>query len=162
MKMWNQTILLVEDNEDDVFLMKRALKEADILNPLQLAVHGQQAVDYLAGTGEYADRVQYPLPGLIFLDLKLPFKHGLEVLRWIRAQPSLDTILVIVLTSSSEEFDIRQSYYLGARSFLVKPPTPEMLLELMLSLKSYWMKFNEFPETPGTRMPGSQADGVSP
>jgi len=154
MKMWNQTILLVEDNEDDVFLMKRALKEADILNPLQLAVHGQHAIDYLAGTGKYADRVQHPLPSLIFLDLKLPFKHGLEVLRWVRAQRSLDTILVIVLTSSSEEFDIQQSYHLGARSFLVKPPTPEMLLELMLSLKSYWMKFNEFPETLDTPQKG--------
>ncbi|MEP6663929.1 MAG: response regulator [Verrucomicrobiota bacterium] len=147
MKMHNQTILLVEDNEDDVFLMKRALKEANIFNPLQLAVHGQHAMDYLAGDGKYADRVQHPLPSLIFLDLKLPFKHGLEVLQWIREQPALDTILVIVLTSSSEERDIQQAYRLGARSFLVKPPTPVMLLELMLSLKNYWMKFNEYPET---------------
>jgi len=152
MKMLNQTILLVEDSEDDVFLMKRALKEANILNPLQIAVHGQHAIDYLAGTGKYADRVQHPLPSLIFLDLKLPFKHGLEVLKWIHEQPSLETILVIVLTSSSEERDIQQAYSLGARSFLVKPPTPEMLLELMLSLKSYWVKFNEYPatlDTPG-------------
>jgi len=146
--MHNQTILLVEDNEDDVFLIKRALKEANILNPLQIAVHGQYAIDYLAGTGKYADRVQHPLPSLIFLDLKLPFKHGLEVLKWIHEQPSLDKILVIVLTSSSEERDIQQAYRLGARSFLVKPPTTAMLLELMLSLKNYWMKYNEYPATP--------------
>ncbi|MEO6335811.1 MAG: response regulator [Verrucomicrobiota bacterium] len=146
--MQNQTILLVEDNEDDVFLMKRALKEANILNPLQLAVHGLEAVDYLAGVGKYADRVKHPLPSLIFLDLKLPFKHGLEVLQWIREQPFLDLVLVIVLTSSSEERDIQQAYRFGARSFLVKPPAAEMLLELMLSLKSYWVKFNEFPSAP--------------
>ncbi len=152
MKMLNQTILLVEDSEDDVFLMKRALKEANILNPLQIAVHGQHAIDYLAGTGKYADRVQHPLPSLIFLDLKLPFKHGFEVLQWIREQPGLAAILVIVLTSSSEERDIQQAYRLGARSFLVKPPTPEMLVELMLSLKNYWVKFNEYPamDTPGS------------
>ncbi len=152
MKMWNQTILLVEDSEDDVFLMKRALKESNILNPLQIAVHGQHAIDYLAGTGKYADRVQHPLPSLIFLDLKLPFKHGFEVLQWIREQPGLAAILVIVLTSSSEERDIQQAYRLGARSFLVKPPTPEMLVELMLSLKNYWVKFNEYPamDTPGS------------
>lgn len=152
MKMWNQTILLVEDSEDDVFLMKRALKESNILNPLQIAVHGQHAIDYLAGTGKYADRVQHPLPSLIFLDLKLPFKHGFEVLQWIREQPGLAAILVIVLTSSSEERDIQQAYRLGARSFLVKPPTQEMLVELMLSLKNYWVKFNEYPamDTPGS------------
>jgi len=152
MKMLNQTILLVEDSEDDVFLMKRALKESNILNPLQIAVHGQHAIDYLAGTGKYADRVQHPLPSLIFLDLKLPFKHGFEVLQWIREQPGLAAILVIVLTSSSEERDIQQAYRLGARSFLVKPPTPEMLVELMLSLKNYWVKFNEYPamDTPGS------------
>ncbi|MEO6035484.1 MAG: response regulator [Verrucomicrobiota bacterium] len=116
-------------------------------------MHGQEAVDYLAGVGKYEDRAKHPLPSLIFLDLKLPFKHGLEVLQWIREQPFLDLVLVIVLTSSSEQRDIQQAYRLGARSFLVKPPATEMFLELMLSLKSYWVKFNEYPETLDT--PGS-------
>jgi len=140
----NATILLVEDDPNDVFLMKRAMKGATITNPLKVAENGQEAIDYLAGTGKYADRTEYPIPSLIFLDLKLPYKSGFEVLSWIRGQESLDSTLVVVLTSSSEERDIKETYRLGARSFLVKPPTPTMLLELMVSLKDYWMTHNEF------------------
>lgn len=138
------TILLVEDDPNDVFLMKRALKRAEISNPLSVASDGQEAIDYLSGTGKFADRTQCPLPSLVFLDLKLPYKNGFEVLSWIRNQPELNSILVLVLTSSSEERDIQQSYRLGARSFLVKPPTSAMLLDLMVSLKDYWLKHNEY------------------
>lgn len=146
------TILLVEDDPNDVFLMQRALMRAEIANPLNIAGDGQEAINYLSGAGQYADRTQYPLPSLIFLDLKLPYKNGFEVLQWIRSQPALDSILVLVLTSSSEERDIQQSYRLGARSFLVKPPTSAMLLDLMISLKDYWLKHNEFT------LPGQQLD----
>ena len=142
------TILLVEDDPNDVFIMKRALKQADITNPLQIAVDGQDALDYLTGKGKYADRETYPLPSLVFLDLKLPYKNGFEVLKWIRENPPLDTILTVVLTSSSEERDIKETYRLGARSFLVKPPTQKMLVELMESLKEYWIKHNEYPSPP--------------
>ncbi len=137
------TILLVEDDPNDVFLMKRALKGAAITNPLHIAEDGQQAIDYLAGTDQFADRTAFPLPNLVFLDLKLPYKSGFEVLEWIRIHPSMDSTLIVVLTSSSEERDIRESYRLGAKSFLVKPPTQKMLSELMLSLKDYWMTRNE-------------------
>jgi CheY-like chemotaxis protein len=140
----NATILLVEDEPSDVFLMKRALKGAQIPNPLQIANNGQEAINYLSGTGNYADRAQFPIPSIIFLDLKMPYKNGFEVLEWIRSQSNLDQTLVMVLTSSSEERDISQCYKLGARTFLVKPPNPTMLLELMLSLKDYWIKYNEF------------------
>jgi CheY-like chemotaxis protein len=139
----NATILLVEDDPNDVFLMKRALKAAAITNPLQIAEDGQQAINYLAGTGQFADRTAFPIPSLVFLDLKLPYKSGFEVLDWIRTQPSMDSTLVVMLTSSSEEKDIKESYRLGAKSFLVKPPTQTMLSELMLSLKDYWMSRNE-------------------
>ncbi len=146
MKMREElTILLVEDDPNDVFIMKRALKQAEIPNPLQNAIDGQDAIDYLAGTGKYSDRTKYPIPSLIFLDLKLPYRNGFEVLRWIRQNPPLDTTLIIVLTSSSEERDIQEAYRLGARSFLVKPPTQRMLVELMESLKDYWMRHNEYP-----------------
>jgi CheY-like chemotaxis protein len=140
----NATILLVEDEPSDVFLMKRALKNAQISNPLQVASDGQEAINYLAGVDKFSDRTQFPIPSIIFLDLKLPYKNGFEVLTWIQSQPQLASTLVMVLTSSSEERDIAQSYRLGARTFLVKPPTPAMLLELMISLKNYWIKHNEF------------------
>ncbi len=131
----NATILLVEDDPNDVFLMQRALKRTDIKNPLQIAENGQEAIDYLSGSNKFSDRTQFPIPNLIFLDLKLPYKSGFEVLNFIRVQSALDSTLVVVLTSSSEERDIKESYRLGARAFLVKPPTPAMLSELMISLK---------------------------
>src|ERR1700749_3834713 len=122
------TILLVEDEDSDVFLMKRALKSAQILNPLQVARNGQEAINYLSGTGEYSDRAKFPIPSIIFLDLKLPYKNGFEVLTWMRGQSHFGKTLVMILTSSSEQRDIAQSYELGARTFLVKPPNAAMLL----------------------------------
>lgn len=140
--MNSQTILLVEDNEDDAFFMKRALKEAEIVNGLQLVEDGQQAVDYLAGKGEYADRRKHPLPMVVFLDLKLPHKSGHEVLQWIREQPQFAKLIVIVLTSSNEPVDLNRSYQLGANSFVVKPPTPEQLLALAEAFKLWWLRQN--------------------
>src|SRR6185436_14140746 len=141
-----RTLLLVEDNSDDVFFMKRALKAADILNPLQVAEDGQQAIDYLNGTGEFADRIRFPLPCLVLLDLKLPGKDGHEVLQWIREQTELKSLVVIILTTSRESRDIDQTYLLGANSFLVKPPRADTLVEMMKALKLYWLTFNQFPE----------------
>jgi CheY-like chemotaxis protein len=140
----NATILLVEDEPSDVFLMKRALKAAQIPNPLQVACDGREAINYLSGTEKFSDRAQFPIPSIVFLDLKLPYKSGFEVLTWIRGQSHLDQTLVMVLTSSSEERDIAQCYKLGARTFLVKPPNAAMLTELMVSLKDFWVRHNEF------------------
>lgn len=139
-------LLLVEDNEDDVFLMERALQEAAVVNPLFVVQDGQEAIHYLAGTGKYSDRVQYPLPAVVFLDLKLPYKSGLEVLGWFRQQNEFDSIVVVVLTSSNEPNDLRQAYALGANSYLVKPPTPEQLFDLAKSFKWYWLEYNRFAE----------------
>ncbi len=127
-------ILLVEDDPNDVFLMQRALKRAAITNPLQVATDGQQAIDYLSGTGKFSDRTLHPLPDLIFLDLKLPYKSGFDVLKWIRHQPALTSKDVMILTSSSEQRDVEECNRLGIRSFLVKPPTPAMLSNLLKSL----------------------------
>jgi len=140
----NQAILLVEDNEDDVFLMQRALQSAGIINPFLLVEDGQQAVDYLSGAGPYSDRASYPLPSVVFLDLKLPYKSGHEVLQWIRGNKTLDGLIVVVLTSSNEPHDIKQCYSLGANSYVVKPPTPEQLDDLAKAFKGYWLKFNAF------------------
>lgn len=138
-RLLSKTILLVEDNEDDVFAMKRALRHAHITNPLQVVTDGQQALDYLSGTGMYTDRTRFPLPFLVFLDLKLPYVQGFEILSWLREQPALQSIVVVVLTSSAEFRDQDKSYALGARTYLVKPPTPQSLAAVVSSLDSYWL-----------------------
>ncbi|HUR59436.1 MAG TPA: response regulator [Opitutaceae bacterium] len=129
------TLLLVEDNEDDVFLMRRALRAANITLPLQLAQDGQEAIDYLDGIGQFADRAQYPLPTLILLDLKLPYIPGLQVLTWIRYREGLKDLPVIVLTSSPEDKDRDKAAELGALSYHVKPPGREVIVELTKALE---------------------------
>ena len=138
-----QTIMLVEDNEDDVFMMKRALKSAEVVNPLQIAQDGQEALDYLHGSGNFADRTAHPLPALVLLDLKLPFVRGLDVLARLRSDERFESIIVVVLTSSEEPSDLRNAYRLGANSYLVKPPTPGQLEELAKAFKLYWLEFNK-------------------
>jgi CheY-like chemotaxis protein len=135
-------MLLVEDNEDDAFLLQRSFKAAGIEQPLYLAEDGQQAIDYLAGHGPYADRTLYPLPAFIFLDLKLPFKSGHEVLAWIRRQRELSEIVVVVMTSSNQPSDLEEAYRLGANSYIVKPSATEELVDLGLAFKHYWFTFN--------------------
>jgi CheY-like chemotaxis protein len=124
-------ILLVEDNEDDVFIMERAMLKLPLTHSLRVAVNGREAVDYLQGSGKYGDRVAYPIPSLIFLDLKLPFLHGFEVLAWINTQPLLKNVPVAILTSSGEPSDRQKAFELGAKAFLVKPPTRETLIQAL-------------------------------
>ena|SRR5687767_6891887 len=148
-----RSILLVEDNEDDVFLMKRALKGANISNPLCNVEDGQQAIDYLSGNGQFADREEYPIPAIVFLDLKLPLRSGLEVLEWIRGQSGFENLVVLVLTSSNEPSDLKRAYGLGANSYLVKPPTAAQLLELAKAFKWYWLEFNRYEESATASAP---------
>jgi CheY-like chemotaxis protein len=133
-------ILLVEDNEDDVFLMKRALRAAGVANPIFVVETGQHAVDYLAGAPPYQDRSKTPMPVIVFLDLKLPLMSGHEVLAWVRAQRQLEGLTVVVLTSSNEPSDVRRSYSLGANSYLVKPLTTQQLLDLAKAFKWTWLE----------------------
>jgi CheY-like chemotaxis protein len=141
------TILLVEDNDDDVFIMKHALKGSGIDYPLQIVTDGQQALDYLSGKDKFADRERYPLPCIAFLDLKLPYVSGFEILAWIRQRPDLNSLLVVVLTGSSENKDCEKAYALGARSYLVKPPTTQGLKDIFNSLQSFQFK----PDAPAKR-----------
>jgi CheY-like chemotaxis protein len=127
----NRAILLAEDDENDVFFMRRALQKAEIEYPLQMVTDGQQAVDYLSGEGQFGDREQFPLPSIILLDLKMPFLDGFEVLSWIGSQPALKHIPVVVLTSSAEERDRRKAEELGAKAYFVKPPKPDTLKQMM-------------------------------
>src|SRR6267378_4592589 len=124
-------ILLVEDDENDIFFTRRAMAKASLEPPVHVAVNGQDALDYLSGAGEYANRNVYPLPQYIFLDLKLPFLHGFQVLEWMRAQPALKDIPVFVLTSSPEESDRNRAQQLGAAAYLIKPATAQMLSDAL-------------------------------
>lgn len=133
-----KTILVVEDTEDDVFFLLRALKAADIGNPVHVATDGQQALDYLSGTGPYADRAAHPLPFLVLLDLKLPYVMGLDVLKWIRSQREFDSVIVAILTSSQQDHDITETTRLGGNFYFVKPPSKQKLIELMRSLAQQW------------------------
>jgi CheY-like chemotaxis protein len=134
MSIPNQVLLLVEDCPDDVFFMRYALKQAAITCPTHVVTDGQQAIDYLSGLGQYSDRSAFPLPTAIFLDLKLPFLNGFDVLSWLRNQPSLSQLPVIILTGSSESRDKEQARALGVLDYYVKPATPSMLRAVMESL----------------------------
>ncbi|OLC08799.1 MAG: two-component system response regulator [Gemmatimonadetes bacterium 13_1_40CM_70_11] len=140
------TILLVEDNPDDVLLIRRAFQKAGIGNPVVAVEHGDEAVAYLDGTGAYADRQRYPIPALVLLDLKLPRRSGLEVLGWVRQHEGLKRLPIVVLTSSRDEGDINKAYDLGANSYLVKPVAFDELLRLVRSVEGYWLMLNERPD----------------
>ena len=139
-------ILVAEDDENHAFFIKRAFQQAGLQNPVHFASDGQEAVDYLKGDGRYANRDEYPLPTLLLLDLKMPNKNGFEVLEWVRAQPSLKTLRVIVLTTSGETRDINRAYHLGANSFLTKPLNFTELVQLTNWVKGYWLQFSSAPE----------------
>jgi CheY-like chemotaxis protein len=143
--MSSDTILHVEDRPDDVFLLKYAFKSAEIKNPVHVTEDGQRAIDYLIGKGQFADREKYPLPLLTLLDLQLPQKPGLEVLEWIRQQPALKSMIVIILSSSVYEGDLRRAYELGANAFLVKPSSTQTLADMCRALKHFWLVHNHPP-----------------
>jgi len=133
-----QTILLTEDNEDDIFIFERAFRKSGATNRLEVVRDGQEAHDYLAGAGKFADRKQFPLPALMLLDLKLPLRNGLELLEWLRSQPKLKNLPVVVLTSSAEHRDLDAARELGARYYLVKPPTPKTIAEIIALFRAEW------------------------
>ena len=140
------TVLLVEDNPDDVLLMQRAFRKANLLNPLAVVTDGDQAIDYLSGAGAYADRAEHPFPVLVLLDIKLPRKSGHEVLAWLKNHPSYKRLPVVMLTSSNETADVNRAYDLGANSYLVKPVGFDDLFDMVKTLQPYWMIMNQKPD----------------
>src|SRR5215475_5468250 len=140
-------ILLVEDREDDVLLIRFALKKGGVDNPIHAVRSGEEAVEYLRGRGKYADRDEYPLPALILLDLKMRGMDGFEVLIWIRRQPDLGSTRVIVLTSSNDIWDVNRAYHLGANSFLVKPVDFARFATTCQLIKEYWLLRDKQPDT---------------
>ena len=142
------SILLVEDNEDDVFLLQRAMSKAGLTNPLRVVGDGEQALAYLKGEGVYADRKQFPFPGLMLLDIKMPKMSGLELLSAIRSDPSLKRMIIIFLTSSKQQRDINEAFDLQVNSYLVKPAGMDGMTSILETLKSYWFKLNQYPPCP--------------
>jgi CheY-like chemotaxis protein len=140
-----QPVLVVEDDGNDVVLLRRAFSKSNLLNPLVFLPDGEAARDYLAGHADYADRQAHPLPVVMLLDLKLPRLSGLELLEWMQRQPGLNHLPVVVLTSSRENRDLERAYELGANSYLVKPVAFESLLELVRAIGLYWLVLNEAP-----------------
>jgi CheY-like chemotaxis protein len=132
-------VLYAEDDENDVFLMQRAFGKLQIRNPLRIVVDGKLAVAYLAGTTPYENRVEHPLPCLLLMDLSMPGKHGLEVLKWLKNEPPLAKLPVVVLTSSNQESDIHRAYLLGADGFIIKPGDPAALMRIVQALQEYWL-----------------------
>jgi CheY-like chemotaxis protein len=136
-------IMLVEDNKDDLFFMKLAIKRAEIQNPLYVACDGEHAIEFLrqaAHSTSESGNGAAAIPCLILLDLKLPKLTGHEVLRWIREQPSLKRVPVIVLTASRDDRDIETAYRLGANSYFAKPSETDTLVEIVKLLRDYWLK----------------------
>ncbi|HXJ73102.1 MAG TPA: response regulator [Candidatus Dormibacteraeota bacterium] len=145
--MITKPILLVEDDENDVFFFQRAVTKAGLMNPIQVARNGQEAIDYLRGVGKFAERAEFSLPVLILLDLKLPFVMGLDVLKWIRQESGLAPV-VVILSSSREDADIAAAYRLGANAYLVKPAEVSKLHDIVRAISDFWLTQNTFPPCP--------------
>lgn len=139
------TILMADDDEDDRMLTREAMEESRVLNRLYFVEDGVQLIAYLNGSDKYADREQYPMPGLILLDLNMPRKDGREALKEIKSDPNLRRIPVVILTTSKAEEDMLRGYDLGAASYITKPVTFTALVELMRTLGKYWVEFVELP-----------------
>lgn len=146
----NQYILLAEDDPNDVLLIQRAFAKAGLKDVVKIVRDGDQAIDYLSGRGPYADREKYPLPYLLLLDLKMPGTDGFEVLQWLRGEPDLRRLLVVVLTSSNLQADVDRAYELGANSYLVKPVEFDEMVNLIQRFEAYWTEINRTPTSPST------------
>ena len=135
-------VLYVEDDENDVFFMQKVWKALALPNPLEIVRDGKEAVDY------FADPAQPANLSLILLDLNIPGRPGLDVLKWIRKQPGLCTLPILILTSSSHDRDIHSAYRLGANAYLLKPPQAKDLNGLVKGISDFWLQHNQSPPDP--------------
>jgi CheY-like chemotaxis protein len=131
-------ILVAEDNENDVLMLRRAFLHLVVTAPVQYVANGEEVIAYLSGTGRFANRDEYPLPDILLLDLKMPRKNGFDVLRWWRERKDLAAIRVVVLTTSEEIRDVNEAYRLGVASFLVKPFNFDEFRNTLFAMFQYW------------------------
>jgi CheY-like chemotaxis protein len=136
------TILYVDDDDNDVLLLKHALRCAALRFNVQVVNNPEDAGAYLEGRGAYSDRARHPLPDLVVLDLKMPRMHGLEILSWIRSQARFEELAVAVLTASNHLPDINRAYELGANFYLIKPVELAELVASIRGMITYWMWSN--------------------
>lgn len=132
------TILIVEDSENDILLLKRALKKEDITNPIQVVHDGQLAINYLCGKEPYTDRLQYPFPKVIFCDIKMPRMNGFDVLEWLRKNPDCSVVPLIILSASKLDEDVKRAYQMGANAYLAKPNTIQELQQMVKTAFEFW------------------------
>lgn len=138
-------LLLVEDNPDDEELTMLAFEQSPIANEMVVAHDGVEALDYLFGTGMYAERDTSVMPALILLDLQLPKINGLEVLQRLRANERTKLLPVVIMTTSNEQQDLINSYSLGCNSYIRKPVDYNQFLAVVQQLGMYWLLINESP-----------------
>jgi CheY-like chemotaxis protein len=141
----DRCVLLAEDDPNDVYFLQYAFQEAGINNPLKTVADGQEAIDYLSGTARFSDRNQFPFPGLVILDLKMPHKTGIDVLQWLLTEDELRCVPTIMLSSSAHPLDVEEAYRLGVNAFVVKPSGISQRAELARMIKSFWLTLNQPP-----------------
>jgi CheY-like chemotaxis protein len=135
-----KTVLLAEDDEDDMFMMKLACERSGIPHLLQIVTDGAMAIDYLSGKGAYADQLLHPRPNIIFLDIKMPKQSGFEVLKLVRAKQTLKKIPVIMLSSSPLTADVDRAYQLGVASYLRKIPNQTEFGQAIRGILKHWLE----------------------
>ena len=138
-------ILLADDQEDDVFLTKEALVRAQVLNPLYVVADGTEAIQYLEGSGKFGNRNEYPLPDLLLLDLNMPRLNGFDVIRWVRAHPTLSNLRIVVQSSSDLDLDINKAHELGANAYMVKTGDFHTYCAAMRTTISFWLQLTRSP-----------------
>jgi CheY-like chemotaxis protein len=138
-------ILMAEDDDDDVFLARKALKDAKVLNVLKRVCNGQELLDYLHRKDKFADENEYPWPSIILLDLNMPIMDGKQALSLIKNNEKFKAIPVVILTTSSSEIDVLESYQLGANSYIVKPVDFIDMINMVKQMSSYWIDIVEIP-----------------
>ena len=141
------TILIAEDDPNDVMLLELAIRKNGITSPVRVVRDGEEAVEYLEGKGEFADRKKFPVPTVIITDVKMPRRSGLEVLEWVRQHPQHGIIPVVMLSGSRIEQDVMSAYRLGANTYFTKPSTLDELTELIGLAHQYWSR-SEHPPRP--------------
>lgn len=140
-------ILVAEDELGDVLLLQRAFAKAGVSAPVYFARDGQEVMDYLQGKPPFENPVEHPLPNLLLLDLKLPRINGFEVLQWLRAQPSLRSLVVVVFSASNGPDNVNRAFALGANSYAVKPQDPDELIGVVKRLQNHWLGINASPDS---------------